>query len=203
MSAQPAESAIPADYPSLRAFADDIAAAAERRGERARVQIANHEVTVTMMSPSTPHRLIVNELILQIAGQDPTVRPMNDTNVEHPAVGILKVPDLFVVPKDTMDDQPEDGVDATTVLLVVEVVSKTNPGNDHITKLRDYPRMGIPVYVIIDPRDGTITVHEESTTVSGQARYADTPRPYKFGDTAVPMGRWTIDTSGFRRYKAA
>ncbi|GHC49457.1 hypothetical protein GCM10010349_13670 [Streptomyces flavofungini] len=60
--------------------------------------------------------------------------------------------------------------------------------------------MGVPEYVIVDPRDGTITVHSGPDTASGEPRYADTPRQYKFGDT-VPMGAWAIDTAEFPRYR--
>ncbi len=76
----------------------------------------------------------------------------------------------------------------------------SNPGNDHISKLRDYPRMGVPVYIIIDPRDGTVTVHSDPDTSAGEPRYADA-RSYKFGDL-VQVGIWSIDTGTFPRYRS-
>ncbi|MFC7306383.1 hypothetical protein ACFQVC_19425 [Streptomyces monticola] len=66
-------------------------------------------------------------------------------------------------------------------------------------QLRDHPRMGVPLYAIIDPRDGTITVHSGPDASSGEPRYGNTPRTYEFGDT-VQLGKWTIDTSKFPRY---
>ncbi|CAM5524792.1 hypothetical protein SALBM135S_04967 [Streptomyces alboniger] len=59
--------------------------------------------------------------------------------------------------------------------------------------------MGVPVYVIIDPRDGTITVHSGPDMSAGEPRYGDTCR-YKFGDS-VQMGAWLVDSGTFPRYR--
>ncbi len=59
--------------------------------------------------------------------------------------------------------------------------------------------MGVPVYAIIDPRNGTITVHSDPDTTSGEPRYRAAPRVYKFGDT-FQLGTWTIDSSTFPRH---
>jgi len=32
------------------------------------------------------------------------------------------------------------------------VVSRSNPENDWVGKMRDYPLLGVPIYVIFDPR---------------------------------------------------
>ncbi|WP_395570784.1 Uma2 family endonuclease [Streptomyces sp. BK79] len=84
--------------------------------------------------------------------------------------------------------------DSTQVLACVEIVSPSNPGNDYDEKLSDYPAMGIPLHMIVDPRTGTIQVHSEPC----QGRYSR-KEPYIFGDT-VPFGPWTVETSEFRRY---
>ncbi|MEY9946926.1 Uma2 family endonuclease [Kitasatospora sp. GAS1066B] len=43
----------------------------------------------------------------------------------------------------------------------MEIVSPSNPENDLVGKVRDYPLMGIPVYLLIDPRLGAITLYSE------------------------------------------
>ncbi|MET9695067.1 hypothetical protein ABZY81_43000 [Streptomyces sp. NPDC006514] len=74
--------------------------------------------------------------------------------------------------------------------MVVEVVSRTNSLTDIRDKLHDYPRMGVPLYVVhSDPSDGP-----------DGTRYRKTV-PYAFGDT-VTAGRWTLDTSTLKSYPA-
>ncbi|WP_406494528.1 hypothetical protein OG936_12205 [Streptomyces sp. NBC_00846] len=66
-------------------------------------------------------------------------------------------------------------------------------------KMRDYPAMRIPHYLIIDTRAGIVLHHWKPTGGDdSDARYANTME-YTFGDV-VPVGEWTIDTSVFLRY---
>jgi Uma2 family endonuclease len=90
-----------------------------------------------------------------------------------------------VLEEDTAAVYPAD------VLLAVEVVSKSNPENDYDEKVRDYAAMGIPLYLLVDPRDGTGIVHS-------QPRYARR-EGFVFGD-AVQVGPWRIDTGGLLTY---
>jgi Uma2 family endonuclease len=62
--------------------------------------------------------------------------------------------------RDQLVPQLPDGVgafEAAMPLLAVEVVFPSSPGTDYEDKSRDYPAMGIPHYLIVDPRDGTWT----------------------------------------------
>ncbi|WP_443051261.1 Uma2 family endonuclease [Streptomyces sp. NBC_00190] len=64
--------------------------------------------------------------------------------------------------------------------MVVEVVSRTNSLTDIRDKLHDYPRMGVPLYVVVDPRKDkkTVTVHSDPSrgpTASASARRSPTP----------------------------
>jgi Uma2 family endonuclease len=59
------------------------------------------------------------------------------------AAALLRMADVF---------QPQD------VLLVAEVLSPSNAGNDLVQKRHDYAAAGIPRYWIVDPRDNTVTV---------------------------------------------
>ncbi|GGR70056.1 hypothetical protein GCM10010252_05260 [Streptomyces aureoverticillatus] len=201
MSAQPVEPyRSTATYDELRDLADGIVGEADRLGHRVRADISEQGITVHMMGPSRWHGRIVVMLAGQFEEQGAVA--MAETWVDHPALGVCRTADLLVMTQDAWDQQSEEpAVFAPEVSVAIEIVSPSNPGNDYITKLRDYPRMGVPVYVIIDPRDGTVTVHSGPDTASGEPRYADTPRRYKFGD-AVPMGTWTIDTAKFPRYRS-
>ncbi|WP_097235453.1 Uma2 family endonuclease [Streptomyces sp. 1331.2] len=46
-------------------------------------------------------------------------------------------------------------------LIAIEIVSPSNPENDWTGKVRDYPRMGFPLYLIVDPRQKTVTLFSE------------------------------------------
>jgi Uma2 family endonuclease len=105
----------------------------------------------------------------------------------------MRRPDAVVIPEAVLDEEGL-AVDATQALAAVEVVSPSNPNNDHGEKLTEYPAMGIPHYMIVDPRTGTIEVH--SSPCGNHYSHKD---PYIFGDM-VPFGPWTVDTSAFRRY---
>ncbi|MFE2966430.1 Uma2 family endonuclease [Streptomyces sp. NPDC059340] len=117
----------------------------------------------------------------------------NGPEIEHPAIGRMRRPDAVVIPEDALDEEGL-AVDATQVLAVIEIVSPSNPSNDYSEKLAEYPAMGIPHYMIVDARTGTIEVHSAPC----KDRYLDKD-PYIFGDT-VPFGPWSLETSAFRRY---
>ncbi|MFG2499244.1 Uma2 family endonuclease [Streptomyces sp. NPDC048441] len=200
MTAQPVEPTPQAAYHQLRDLADEITDTADRRGTRVRADIADQRINVIVMSPSTRHGRIVSMLTVQIEGQDEQAVTMAETRVEHPGLGLCRTADLLAMSQEAFDAQDDDAAAfAPTVDLAVEVVSKSNPGNDYVAKLRDYPRMGVPAYAIIDPRDGTISVHTDPDTLSGEPQYR-TNRRYVFGDK-VSMGRWLVDTARFPRYR--
>ncbi|MEU1133632.1 Uma2 family endonuclease [Streptomyces sp. NPDC005900] len=202
MSAQPVGSIKPTvTYRQLMELAEEYEAVAENRGRVARADITNQEITVHMMSPSNPHGELVMEIGFQIRSQDRDAVALAENRVHRPDLGLCRTADLLVLTREARDGQPEDfAVLAPDVSIAVEVVSPSDPGRDYVTKLRDYPRMGIPVYVIVDPRDGTITVHSGPDTSAGEPRYVDNPRRYKFGDT-VQMGAWSVETGDFPRYR--
>ncbi|WP_405679853.1 MULTISPECIES: Uma2 family endonuclease [unclassified Streptomyces] len=60
--------------------------------------------------------------------------------------------------------------------MVVEVLSRTNSLTDIRDKLHDYPRMGVPLYVVVDPRKDkkTVTVHSDPSA-GPSARRSPTP----------------------------
>ncbi|WP_406286442.1 Uma2 family endonuclease [Embleya sp. NBC_00896] len=104
-------------------------------------------------------------------------------------------PDVCVFPEDDLLTV-ENHIPAADVKLAVEVVSRSNPENDWEAKLRDYPRMHIPVYLIVDPRQGTIAVNSEPKAGKYTARAA-----YVFGqEVPLPYFGFAVATADFPTY---
>jgi Uma2 family endonuclease len=185
------------DYARMRAIAEELGAYAEGLEGAWRVEIGPSGPILAMMCPSKRHEGTVRRICKQLDEQLLTTHPgyicANGPEIEHPAIGRMRRPDAVVIPEAVLDEEGL-AVDATQVLAAIEIVSPSNPDNDHRDKLADYPAMGIPHYLIVDPRTGTIEVHSEPC----KGRYAR-KEPYIFGDL-VPFGPWTVETSEFRRY---
>ncbi|MFD4787735.1 Uma2 family endonuclease [Streptomyces sp. NPDC058459] len=188
------------DYAKMRTIAEELGAYAERLEGAWSVEIGPSGPILAMMCPSKRHEGTVSRIRNQLNRQLPTTHPgyscENGPEIEHPAMGRMRRPDALVIPEAALDEEGI-AVDATQVLAVIEIVSPSNPGNDYIEKLADYPAMGIAHYLIVDPRTGTIEAHCDPC----KGRYARKDA-YIFGDT-VPFGPWRIDTAGFRRYGRA
>ncbi|MGW0916622.1 hypothetical protein ACWD1Z_33585 [Streptomyces sp. NPDC002784] len=60
--------------------------------------------------------------------------------------------------------------------------------------------MGVPHYLIVDPRDGSAVHYWAPAQRSGEPAY-DNRQHYTFGDTITVAG-WKIDTAGLTRYGA-
>ncbi|GHF87889.1 hypothetical protein GCM10018790_76700 [Kitasatospora xanthocidica] len=113
-----------------------------------------------------------------------------------PDVTKERTPDLTYVPIASLA-QGGNTSPAEEALIAVEVVSPSNPGNDWVDKLRDYAVMGIPLYLIIDPREGSVTLFSEPNRDRYHARH-----DRKFGDSMRvpdPFG-FDLDLSGLFRY---
>ncbi|NEB79848.1 Uma2 family endonuclease [Streptomyces sp. SID14478] len=95
-------------------------------------------------------------------------------------------------------DAATNGVAPDEVLLAAEIVSPSNPDNDYVAKMRDYPAMGIEHYLIVDPRTGLVHHHAEPTGSGDAARYTYN-REYAFG-AKIEIGAWRLDTGVFPRY---
>lgn len=79
------------------------------------------------------------------------------TTVELTVTDERIVPDLLVYPGDESDDDrwmvPADGA-----VLVVEIVSPSSVGDDYGHKRESCAANGIPMYLIVDPYDATLTL---------------------------------------------
>jgi Uma2 family endonuclease len=112
----------------------------------------------------------------------------------------MRRPDLLVLPEAVLEED-DDYVDPSDVALVAEVVSRSNPDNDYERKTRDYSAMGIPLYLLIDPRKATLTVFSDPGRCPDGTRYR-AQHDYCFGDT-VPVGPWHVDSGEFLPYESA
>ncbi|MFJ3650993.1 Uma2 family endonuclease [Streptomyces murinus] len=188
------------DYAKMRAIAEELGAYAEQLEGAWSVEIGPSGPILAMMCPSKRHEGTVRRICMQLDEQLRTTHPghicASGPEIEHPAIGRMRLPDAMVIPEAVLDEEGL-AVDATQVLAVVEIVSPSNPTNDYIEKLADYPAMGIAHYLIVDPRTGTIEVHSDPC----KGRYARKDS-YIYGDS-VPFGPWTVETSAFRRYGKA
>ncbi|UXY32598.1 Uma2 family endonuclease [Streptomyces sp. HUAS TT20] len=188
------------DYAKMRAIAVELGAYAEHLEGTWSVEIGPSGPILAMMCPSKRHEGTTHRIREQLNKQLPVTHPdyicATGPEIEHPAIGRMRLPDAVVIPEAVLDEEGV-AVDATQVLAVVEIVSPSNPNNDYIDKLSDYPAMGIAHYLIVDPRTGTIEVHSDPC----KGRYARKDA-YIFGDS-VPFGPWIVDTSAFRRYGKA
>lgn len=119
-------------------------------------------------------------------------------DVEDEPEGILRRPDVMVTAEADME---RDGSFAPrTLIAAIEVVSRSNPDNDWVTKMRDYPLIGIPVYAVFDPRTGTGAVLTDIHSTPAGPRYA-TRKDFVYGED-VTIADWTISTENLPRYKA-
>lgn len=181
----------------MRAIAENLGAYAERLEGTWRVEIGPSGPALAMLCPSKRREGTVRRIREQVDRQLRSTHPgyicANGPAIECPAIGRMRRPAAVVIPEATLD---EDGiaVDARQVLAVIEVLSPLVSGNEYDVKLAEYPAMGIPHYMIVDPRTGTIQVHAEPY----KGRYS-TDVPYIFCDS-VAFGPWMVETSEFRRY---
>jgi Uma2 family endonuclease len=87
--------------------------------------------------------------------------------------GRTYVPDLLVTRPDALDGEG-DTVRAADVLVVIEVMSLSNPLPGLVLRRHDYGSAGIPQYWILDSRGQTLTVHTSPLTGPHADGYAAT-----------------------------
>ena len=150
------------------------------------IEISDGKI-VMMISPSGAHDLDAMRVTNQLTRQLPEGLFAGGFDIEHPLAAKMRRPDVAVVDEDAA--VTSEAVDATAVHLAVEIVSPSNPENDYIDKVRDYPLMGVPRYLIVDPRDGACLYYWDSDGKTYRQSL-----PYTFGDV-ISVGDWTIDTS--------
>jgi Uma2 family endonuclease len=158
---------------------------------------------VMTISPRPRHQLTAVDVRDQLTAQLPDGMVVAEaTDTDDASLGTLRIPDLLVVSRAAMET--DDPLDPREIVLAVEVVSPWNPGNDYKDKSADYPAMGIPHYLIVDPRDGTWTYQWGIGTCEGRPAYENRLHlPYgKTVTIATDLGVWTIETGELPRYSA-
>ncbi|GAA1224956.1 Uma2 family endonuclease [Kitasatospora nipponensis] len=155
------------------------------------------EVIIMQASPSGIHQRNLALVQRQFEAHAPQGYLLSgNSDLSSPAVGILRNPDLTYLPEDAMATT-ESSIPADLALIAVEIVSPSNPENDWTGKVRDYPLMGIPAYLIVDPGRKSVTLLSEPENGRYRAR-----EDADFGETIhIPAPfSFVLDTSGLLPY---
>ncbi|MFE1443015.1 Uma2 family endonuclease [Streptomyces sp. NPDC058739] len=165
-----------------------------------RFEITKEGIVLDMMSPVRPHELTTLRLRKRLEKVMPEaiVAHTGEPDVEVEPEGIMRRPDIMVIAEADMEGQ--GSFDPRTLIAAVEIVSRSNPDNDWVTKLRDYPLIGIPVYAIFDPRTGDGAVLSDIHSTPDGPRYA-TRKDFVYGED-VTIADWTISTQDLPRYES-
>ncbi|HET6857317.1 MAG TPA: Uma2 family endonuclease [Streptomyces sp.] len=161
-------------------------------------EITKEGIVHDMTAPVGPHELTalrVRKRLEKVMPEELVAHP-GTPDVEDEPAGIMRRPDIMVIAE--ADMEVEYSFDPRTLLAAIEIVSRSNPDNDWVSKMRDYPLLGIPVYVIFDPRTSTGAVLSEIHPTAQGPRYA-TRKDFVYGED-VTIGDWTISTEGLPHY---
>ncbi|KIE27488.1 hypothetical protein LK08_07575 [Streptomyces sp. MUSC 125] len=155
-------------------------------------EITKEGIVHDMMSPVRPHELTVLRLRKRLENIMPEeiVAHTGEPDAEDEPEGILRRPDIMVIAE--ANREGDGAFDPRTLLAAVEVVSRSNPDNDWVGKIRDYPLLGVPVYAVFDPRTGTGAVFTDVHPTPAGPRYA-TRKDFVYGKD-VTIGDWTVPT---------
>jgi Uma2 family endonuclease len=150
------------------------------------------DTVIMQASPSAIHQRNLYTVARQFDAHMPEgYLPSQNTDLESPAVGKLRNPDLTYLPEEAMTTT-DSALPAELALIAVEIVSPSNPENDWEGKVRDYPLMAIPLYLLVDARQRTVTLLSEPENGRYRRRedaafgeHVHIPEPFSF----------TLDTS--------
>lgn len=107
--------------------------------------------------PALPHASTIAELRRLLERQAPSDLVLVENVGLYADEKNFYVPDLILITKQVLRSGGR-GVGPADVRLAVEVVSPSNPGNDHVLKRHAYAAAGIREYWIVDERDQTLRV---------------------------------------------
>jgi Uma2 family endonuclease len=163
-----------------------------------KLEITKEGIVHDLIAPVGPHemtRTLISRRLEKVMPEG-LIAHSGMPDVEAPHEGVMRHPDVIVMAEADME---RDGpFDPRTLLAAIEVVSRLSPDNDWKGKMRDYPLLGIPVYVIFDPRTGEGAVMSDIHPTPNGPRYA-TRKDFVYGED-VTIGEWTISTEGLPRY---
>ncbi|MFG2376056.1 Uma2 family endonuclease [Streptomyces sp. NPDC048504] len=166
-----------------------------------RFEITKEGIVHDMTAGISPHELTTLRLRKRVEKvmPDELVAHTGAPYVEVEGEGILRRPDVMVIAWADMD--VPGSFDPRTLIAAIEVVSRSNPDNDWVGKMRDYPLIGIPTYAVFDPRTGTGAVLTDIHATPDGPRYA-TRKDFVYGED-VTIAEWTISTEGLPLYAAS
>ncbi|WP_329301213.1 Uma2 family endonuclease [Streptomyces sp. NBC_00659] len=161
-------------------------------------EITKEGIVHDMMSPGGPHEVTAAHISrrLEKVMPDELLAHNGTPDVENEPEGIMRHPDVMVIAWTDLDT--EAAIDPHDVVAAVEVVSRSNPDNDWVGKMRDYALIGIPVYAIFDPRTGTGAVLTDIHPTPDGPRYA-ARKDFVYGED-VTIADWTISTANLPLY---
>lgn len=164
-----------------------------------KLEITKEGIVHDMMSPGGPHELTAARVSRRLEKVMPEglLAHTGTPDVEDVHEGVMRHPDIMVISE--ADMEVESSFDPRTLIAAIEVVSRSNPDNDWAGKMRDYPLLGIPVYVIFDPRTGEGAVLSDIHPTPNGPRYA-TRKDFVYGED-ITIGEWTISTENLPRYQ--
>jgi hypothetical protein len=162
-------------------------------------EITKAGIVHDLLSPNAPHELTRARLRMRLekAMSEEVAAHTGEPDVEDELEGVMRRPDVMVIALTDMD--VPGSFDPRTLIAAIEVVSRSNPDNDWVSKIRDYPLIGIPVYAIFDPRTGEGAVLTDIHSTPDGPRYA-TRKDFVYGEE-VAIGDWTISTDNLPRYQ--
>ncbi|WP_327676292.1 Uma2 family endonuclease [Kitasatospora sp. NBC_00458] len=161
-----------------------------------KAEVSGDQIVVTA-GPSVIHQWNLLLVRRQFDAHCPAdLMPSENTDLASPRVGKLRNPDLTYIPLSAVDLGGSQ-VPAELAAIAVEVASPSNPENDLVGKVRDYPLMHIPLYLVIDPREGTLTLRSEPDGSGYRrqwtGRFGDgvpVPAPFSFELTTAELLRY-------------
>ncbi|MFF3414250.1 Uma2 family endonuclease [Streptomyces sp. NPDC002698] len=161
-------------------------------------EITKEGIVVDMTSPVRQHELTALRLRKRLEKVMPEeiAAHTGEPDVEVAPESIMPRPDIMVIAEADMEG--DRSFDPLTLIAAVEIVSRSNPDNDWVSKMRDYPLMGIPVYAIFDPRTGTGAVLTDIHSTPDGPRYA-TRKDFVYGED-VTIADWIISTADLPLY---
>ncbi|MFG2760696.1 Uma2 family endonuclease [Streptomyces wuyuanensis] len=164
-----------------------------------RFEITKEGIVHDMVSPVRPHELTVLRVRKRLEKVMPEelVAHTGEPDVEDVSERVVRHPDVMVIAEADMEGT--GSFDPRTLIAAIEIVSRSNPDNDWVGKMRDYPLLGIPVYAVFDPRTGSGAVLSDIHRTPDGPRYA-TRKDFQYGED-VTIADWTISTGNLPRYE--
>lgn len=116
---------------------------------------------VVSPSPSGRHSVIYAMLQRQLDQLMPAHFIVTNTvTLEMTATAERYMPDVLVMSRDVLDS--DDWLfPANQAELVVEIVSPHNARHDRVVKVRGYAASGVPIYLLVDPIEQSVTLFYE------------------------------------------